>query len=315
MPKKWIRVIDEAVKKIENDEFELGIQVLQKVEEHGKDLPEVMLYLADVWYQLGHIQEAADILDEILGKGDEVSDELRQECELLLAEIALDEADYDKAQHYLYKLKDEGVDHVQLYLLLADLNSLQDLDEVAIKYLEMASQKEPDNEDIKTALGDMYAKSGDVSKALDLLGGVSEEAVSTMLLKARTYAQHGDFEESYKYYMQAAKVDQAPEILYGCGLMAFYLGRLDEALPYMEGVIAMDEEYVTAYPILADIYLSMGKTDKAIESLTTYVDLSGFELDQIRRLTALLTQAGRYEEARQYQQLLKQWDEQEEDSV
>lgn len=308
MPKKWIQVIHEAVKKIENNELELGIQVLQKVQQHGKDLPEVMMYLADIWYQLGHFNQASEILKDILSSQANIPTALRQEAGLLLAEIYLEEGDFEQAQPLLYQLKEEGCKEIQLYLLLADLYAMQDLEEVAVKYLQTALEMDPDNDDIRAALAEMYTRLGEMDKTVELLGDSDEHALSTLLLRGRMLAQQGEFEQAYEAYKHAFSVDQSPEIMFGCGLMAFYVGDLPEAKKFIEMLLTVDEEYVTAYPILSDIYLSFGETEQAIESLKKYVELSGFDLDQIRRLVALLTQFGRYEEAKEYQTLLNQWD-------
>ncbi len=313
MPKRWIQVIHEAIKKIENNEIELGIQVLQKVQEHGKEIPEVMLYLAEIWFQLGHLTQASQLIQEILAASPDLKEEIRQDGELLLAEIYLEEGDYEQAQTLLYKLKEEGYHEIQLYLLLADLYAMQDLEEVSAKYLKTALEMDPENEEIRTALGEMYSRLGDLEKTVELLGDSGEHALSTLLLRGRMMAQSGEFEEAYKAYKQALAMDQSPEILFGCGLMAFHVGELDEAKKFIEMLLTVDEEYVTAYPVLSDIFLSKGETQPAIEALKKYVDLSGFDLDQIRRLTALLIQAGRYEEAKEYQTLLDQWDTGEED--
>lgn len=309
MPKKWLYVIDEAIKRIENDEVELGLTALQKVQEHGKDIPDVMMYLAEVWYQLGHLEEASSLLSDILQKNLDMEPAKRRECQMLLAEIALDSGDFETAQHLLYECKESGVESIQLDLLLADLYALQDLDEVAVKYLEQARQKEPENQDILAALGNLHFRIGNDEEAMKLLEQAGEESLELLLTKGRSMAQNGQFEQAYQVFRQALVLDRSAEVLYGSSLMAFHLGRLEEALELVNSLHALDEEYVAAYPLAADIYLSLGKSEKAIESLQKYVDLSGFDLDHIKRLIALLTQAGRYDEAKEYQHLLKQWDE------
>ncbi|MCG5250034.1 tetratricopeptide repeat protein [Brevibacillus agri] len=308
MPKKWLYVIDEAIKRIENDEVELGLTALQKVQEHGSDLPDVMMYLAEVWYLLGHLEVAGKLLSEVLEKNPGMEPSLRRECQLLLAEIALDSSDFETAQHLLYECKESGYESIQLDLLLADLYALQDLDEVAVKYLEQARQKEPDNQDILAALGNLYFRIGEDDVAMKLLEEAGHESLDLLLTKGRSLAQSGQFEQAYQVFRQALVLDRSPEVLYGAALMGFHVGRLEEAVELVTTLQAIDEEYVAAYPLAADIYLSLGKTEQAIDALKQYVTLSGFDLDQIRRLIALLTQAGRYDEAKEYQQLHDQWD-------
>ncbi|WP_312108579.1 tetratricopeptide repeat protein [Brevibacillus reuszeri] len=313
MPKKWLYVIDEAIKRIENDEVELGLTALQKVQEHGKDLPEVMMYLAEVWYRLGHLDDAVSLLTDVMEKNPQMEPSLRRECQLLLAEIALDSSDFETAQHILYECKESGFESIQLDLLLADLYALQDLDEVAVKYLEQARQKEPDNQDIMAALGNLYFRIGEDDKAMEMLEMAGAESLDLLLTKGRSLAQNGQFEQAYQVFRQALVLDQSPEVLFGSAMMAFHVGRLDEAVELVKNLQAIDEEYVAAYPLAADIYLSMGKTKEAIDSLKQYVSLSGYDLDQIRRLIALLTQSGRYDEAKEYQQLHDQWNEESEE--
>ncbi|WP_328591384.1 tetratricopeptide repeat protein [Brevibacillus migulae] len=312
MTKQWLFVIDQAVEKIENDEIELGLQALKKVQEHGKDLPEVMLYLADVWFRLGHLQDASELLHDLLAAPEKIKHSLVQECQLLLAEIAITENDLELAQTLLYQLKEEGYEEMELYLLLADLYALQDLDEVAVKYLQMAYEKAPENEQLAAALAEMYIRTGKQSEALELLEEVSEPSVDALLFKGRMLAQNGEIEQAYAAFLEAATKEQSAEILYGCGLMAFHLGALEEAKTYIENMLVLDDEYLAGYPLLSDIYLSLGKTEKAIEALQQYVDLSGYDLEQIRRLIALLQQSGRYEEAKSYQKLHDQWNLEEE---
>ncbi|WP_289136088.1 lipopolysaccharide assembly protein LapB [uncultured Brevibacillus sp.] len=309
MPKKWLYVIDEAIKRIENDEVELGLTALQKVQEHGKDLPDVMMYLAEVWYRLGHLDEAVRLLNDVMEKNPDMEPALRRECQLLLAEIALDSSDFETAQHLLYECKESGFESIQLDLLLADLYALQDLDEVAVKYLEQARQKEPDNQDIMAALGNLYFRIGEDEQAMQLLELAGAESLDLLLTKGRSLAQNGQFEQAYQVFRQALVLDQSPEVLFGSAMMAFHVGRLEEAVELVKNLQAIDEEYVAAYPLVADIYLSLGKTEEAINSLKQYVSLSGFDLDQIRRLIALLTQSGRYDEAKEYQQLHDSWNE------
>jgi len=313
MPKKWLYVIDEAIKRIENDELELGLTALQKVQEHGKDLPDVMMYLAEVWYRLGHLDEAVRLLNDVMEKNPDMEPALRRECQLLLAEIALDSSDFETAQHLLYECKESGFESIQLDLLLADLYALQDLDEVAVKYLEQARQKEPDNQDIMAALGNLYFRIGEDEQAMQLLELAGAESLDLLLTKGRSLAQNGQFEQAYQVFRQALVLDQSPEVLFGSAMMAFHVGRLEEAVELVKNLQAIDEEYVAAYPLAADIYLSLGKTEEAIDSLKQYVSLSGFDLDQIRRLIALLTQSGRYDEAKEYQQLHDSWNEQSEE--
>ncbi|MGG1659670.1 tetratricopeptide repeat protein [Brevibacillus sp. NRS-1366] len=314
MPKKWLYVIDEAIKRIENDEVELGLTALQKVQEHGKDLPDVMMYLAEVWYRLGHLDEAVRLLTDVMEKNPGMERSLRLECQMLLAEIALDSSDFETAQHLLYECKESGYESIQLDLLLADLYALQELDEVAVKYLEQARQKEPDNQDILAALGNLYFRIGEDDEAMKLLEQAGEESLALLLTKGRSLAQSGQFEQAYQLYRQALVLDRSPEVLFGSALMAFHVGRLDEAVELVKSLQALDEEYVAAYPLAADVYLSMGKTEEAIDSLKQYVSLSGFDLDQIRRLIALLTQAGRYDEAKEYQHLHDQWNDEKEEA-
>lgn len=307
MANQWLYVIDEAIKRIENDEVELGLTALQKVQEHGRDLPDVMMYLAEVWYQLGHLEDASQLLTEILQQHADLDPAMRRECQMLLAEIALDTGDFENAQHLLYECKESGVENIRLDLLLADLYSLQDLDEVAVKYLEQARQKEPENKDILAALGNLYFRIGNDQEALHYLELAGEVSLDLLMAKGRSLAQNGDFEQAYLVFRQALALDQSTEVLFACSMMAFHLGRLEEAQELVTQLQIMDEEYVASYPLAADIYLSLGKTDKAIQALQTYVDLSGFDLDQIKRLIALLTQAGRYDEAKEYQHLYDQW--------
>jgi tetratricopeptide (TPR) repeat protein len=186
---------------------------------------------------------------------------------------------------------------------------------VAAKHLETALSKDPENQEIKTALSEMYIRAGQFGLAGKMLQQVDEPSAASFLFQGRTLAQCGQFEQAYEAFAQAITLDRSAEALYGAGLMAFHIGRLDVARQYVEQLLALDEEYVTAYPLLSDIYLSEGKTEAAIEALKQYVDLSGFDLDHVKRLIALLTQSGRYDEVKQYQQLFDSWYEVEEEQL
>lgn len=307
MTQAWLSVIDQAVRKIEENEIEVGLSALRKIQEHGRGMPDVMLYLAEVWHQLGHLQEAAELLEEVIRNHPELDVSLKRDAELLLAEIALDEGNLEQAQTILYRLKDNGCDETRLYVLLADLYALQELEEVAVKYLELALKREPANQQIQAALSELYFRVGKVAEALRLVEQLDEPDVSTLLTRARFLAQSGDFEAAYQVYLQVYRHDRSPEVLFGCGLTAHQLGRDEEARQFIEALLALEEEYVTGYPLLADICLSLGDRKRAIRALQTYVDLSGFELEPIARLIALLKQEGRTEEAVKYEALYRQW--------
>ena len=238
---------------------------------------------------------------------------MRRECQMLLAEVALDAGDFEAAQHLLYECKESGVENIRLDLLLADLYALQDLDEVAVKYLEQARQKEPENREILAALGNLHFRLGNDKEALRLLEQAGEQSLDLLMAKGRSLAQNGQFEQAYQVFHQALALERSTEVLFALSMMAFHLGMLEEALEHVNQLQALDEEYVAAYPLAADIYLSLGKSEKAVEALKHYVDLSGFDLDQIKRLIALLTQAGRYDEAKEYQKLYELWNDQSND--
>lgn len=307
MTKQWLHIIDEAVKYIQNNDIELGLAALEKVQTHGKNLPEVMLYLAEVWYELGHLERAKQILFPILQNPSADDQELLEECELLLAEIALEEERYDIAEPLLYGMMERGCPNPRLPLLLADLYIMQGLHEVAVKYLEKAHELQPDEDEIKEALRDLYASTGRMEDALRISGSLKVKNVGALMWEANLRAHRGEFEAAYQLYTEVVQKERHPDAFYAAGMLAFQMGRPEEAVHFLEALLAMEEEYVTAYPVLADSYLSIGKTEEAIRALKTYVNLSGFELHVIKRLIDLLHQSGRYDEAKEYEELYRNW--------
>ncbi|MBO8170724.1 MAG: tetratricopeptide repeat protein [Bacillaceae bacterium] len=295
MEKKLKDQIHKATESIQIGQIEKGLQLLRDVRERAGKFPEVLLLLASVYSELGHIDEAEDVLDAVSPESKETEFEKR----LLQAEIKMDQEKSDEALDILFDLKEQEPENLQVLVLLADCFALQGLTEVACKYLEQALEIDPDQPEIRSVLGEFYRQLGEDDRAVEHWDLIldEDEQEDVLFKKAQLLAQSGNFEQALMLFRKIIKKTESADALFSHGFTAFQTGEWDEAIRSLKKLVAIDPDYVTAYPVLGECYVMNGEKGKAIECYRKAFDRDETDEKNVIRLGELLFEERTWQEA------------------
>lgn len=208
--------------------------------------------IAELFVQWGFLQEASQILEELLQQYPHEG-----EIKVMLADIYIElEAD-EKAIELLNNIHETDESYLEALIQLADLYQAQGLFEVAEQKLLTAKQLNPTEPIIDFALGELLFSTGDYLKAITyyqkVIGVTKEVAnVSVPVRLAESYAAIGEYEEALKIYQDVEHEDS--DTLFKYGLTAYQAGRSDIAIKAWEHVVEIDPYYHTVYYQLAKAY-------------------------------------------------------------
>ncbi|WP_332693303.1 tetratricopeptide repeat protein [Halalkalibacter lacteus] len=260
-----MNVIQKAIQNIETGKVEQGLNELAR-HEKGAD-HQVKFDIAEIYQELGHIEKAKKIVDELLILyPDEGS------LYAFAAELLIDMDKEDEAIELLLEIKEDDPTFVQAQVLLADLYQMQSLDEVAEQKLLLAQMKAPNEVIISYGLGEFYLERGDYIKSIPHLkkavhSGEHIPNVHLGLLLAEAYSATGQFEDALEYYREGIKENFDPNALFGYGFTAYQMGDMVLAIEQLEALMTLDPDYSSLYTYLAKAYEAEGRSDDAIETL------------------------------------------------
>jgi tetratricopeptide (TPR) repeat protein len=269
-----MNVLEKAISAIESGSVELGLEQLAKLEKNADH--QLKHDIAELYHELGHVEKAKKIIDELLMLyPDEGS------LYAFAAELLIDMDEEDEAIEMLLEIKQEDPAFLQAQLLLADLYQMQSLDEVAEQKLLLAAQAAPNETIISYGLGEFYLERGDYIKSIPYLKKAVHASerlpnVHVELLLADAYSASGQFEDALKYYERGLKNHLDPNALFGYGFTAFQVGDMILAIEQLEALMALDPDYSSLYPYLAKAYEAEGRLDDAFETLERGMKIDEF---------------------------------------
>lgn len=258
--------LQEALVAIDTGNVEKGLEILERLEKEADD--ETKFLIAETYYQLGHIQNAKKIIDDLLVLYPKDGELLTFTAELL---IDLDQE--DEAIMLLTEVEENDPAFAQAQLLLADLYQLQGLDEVAEQKLLIASKHIPDEPVISFGLGEFYLGRGDYQKSVPYFKKVMQQDKEQRfkgtidLRLAEAYSGIGEFETALKYYETGLKEKTELSALFGYGYTAFQLERYELAIDQFNKLKHLDPQYTSLYPYLAKAYEACHLLDEALQAL------------------------------------------------
>ncbi len=127
-----------------------------------KDKTEIQLGMAKSYYELGHLEKAQSVLQEINQRFP-----ANHQANFLYGKVLLDLSNPRKALPYLVQVVDTQPQDPQAYLLYADaLLQLDELTENAVGALEKALELDPDNEIARVLLAEAQAADGNYKKSV-----------------------------------------------------------------------------------------------------------------------------------------------------
>ncbi|RKQ37654.1 tetratricopeptide repeat protein [Oceanobacillus halophilus] len=267
-----MNTIMEAYQLIENNQSEKALELLKQYEKSATD--DEKFTIAQMYMQLGFLQEANVILSDLLMKYPDES-----ELNITLADIYIELEQDEQAIELLLQIEEGDPSYLQALIQLADLYQAQGLFEVAEQKLLKAKKLEPNEEIIDFALGELYFSIGEYQKAILYYEKVISEKdqVANISIHERlgeAYAASGEYEKALSHYKDADSTD--PESLFRYGITAFQADRNDIAIKAWEKVIELDPYYHTVYYQLAQAYENDGRIEEAFHTTKDGIQLDEF---------------------------------------
>ncbi|KGA99130.1 hypothetical protein AJ85_21085 [Alkalihalobacillus alcalophilus ATCC 27647 = CGMCC 1.3604] len=281
-----MKEIQQGLTFIEEGKIEDGLKKINQAKETANH--DQLFTIAEIYYELGHLQEAKKILEELMALYPDEGNVLIQ-----LAEILIDLDEEDEAIEYLLDIKENDPTFLQAQLLLADLYQMQALDEVAEQKLLTAAKKAPDEVIISYGLGDFYLGRGDYQKSIPHLKRAvhKKEELPGMHIElklAEAYSAGGQFEEALQYYKEGLKDYFEPHALFGYGFTAYQVGDMGLAIEQLEALKALDPDFTSLYPYLARAFEAEQRFDEAMDALKAGMTVDDYN-DQLYLLAGKLS--------------------------
>lgn len=262
--------------------------------------PDTILTLAEELAQLGFIDEAKELYENLLelypGEG---------ELLVSMAEVLIDSDQEDEAMLLLEQISPDDDVYPSALLLEADLYQLQGIPEVSERKLLQAKQLLPDEVIIDFALGELYYQQGRNQEAISTYIHVlaQEEEVGGISIHQRVaeaLSGIGKFEEALPYFEQALDHQLEINTLFEYAFTAYQAGKFQLAIRKFSELKELDPDYHSMYLYWARAYEQLEDLNDA---LTTVKE--GIRVDQFNKELAfyggkLALKKGLEEQAEQF---------------
>lgn len=288
--------IEQAIQLIEQNELKEAVNILREYVKEAND--EELISMADLFIELGLLDDVRPILESLLDKYPEATD-----IKLALAEIYVDLEEDEQALVLLQEFDMSSDNYLSSLLLSADLYQTQGLFEVAEQKLIEAKRLAPQETLIDFAQGELAFSIGKYPQAVTHYEKVLKEhnelaEVDISLRIAESLAQVGEFERALDYY-KTAKLE-TPGELFQYGFIAFQINRLDIAIKTWEELLKHDPEYASAYHYLAEAYEKEGFIEKGYETVIKGLEVDSLNTELLLTAASLARQLGEQEESYRY---------------
>ncbi|RFU65532.1 tetratricopeptide repeat protein [Peribacillus glennii] len=272
-----MNIVEETVQLLKNGEIGRAEIQIGRIKASGS--PEDMHLLAEELLQLGFMEEAKDLYEELLtlfpGEGELI---------LSLAEIFIDGDREDEAFTLLEQISPEDHMYPSALLLEADLYQMQGMDEVSERKLIQAKQLLPDEPLIDFALGELFYQQGRGQDAVAsyqkvLESGTEVGGVNINQRIAESLSGSGKFEEAIPYFKKA--LDERLEIntLFEYGFTAYQAGFYETAIEKFTELKGLDREYYSLYLYLAKAYEHLEDLDRSLAAVKEGIVVDEFNKD------------------------------------
>jgi pentatricopeptide repeat protein len=218
--------------------------------------------IAQYYYQYGFLEHAIAIVQSL---HEAYPDE--SELVLFLAELYMENGQEEEALPLLMLLSPEDEDdYIRAILLASEIYLIEGLFEVAEYKIKQALEYYPNEKVLHSALGEIFYQQENYSLAI--LNFQKGTEISTYARLADCYAHVGQFEEALEYYEMAATTEgKSTDVLFGYGFVAHQLQKWDLSTSKFKHIIESDPYYTSVYPLLVDDYIQLGKMDEALRYL------------------------------------------------
>lgn len=132
-------------------------------------------------------------------------------------------------------------------------------------------------------------KKGDFDAALKSLKSAAQATPRNSSIQRNlglAYEANGDLDQALKAYQASLRAKpKQPEVLYNIAIIHKTLGDQDKAITELESVLKMNKDFVGARIVLAELYVSDGRTGRAIDQYNIILKAKPFgtNLKDIRK--------------------------------
>ncbi|MBM7661262.1 tetratricopeptide (TPR) repeat protein [Bacillus mesophilus] len=291
-----MKTIQAALELVEYGEVEKGLDELSKLLPRATD--DEKYSVAEVYYQLGFLREAKDLLNSLL----EIYP-TETELILMLAEVHIDLDEEEQAIILLGQVDEEEEEYPRVLLLLADLYQMQGLDEVAEQKLLKAKQLLPNNSILQFALGEFYSGRGNYKQSIPYYEEVVKVEnhvgdISVHLRLAESYASTGLFEEAFTHYEKGLADKVEIDSLFGYACSAYQVENYKTAINKLLELKDMDPTYSPLYLVLAKAYEAEELITEAQEAIQEGIKVDEYNKELYVFGGKLAMKLGNYEQAK-----------------
>jgi tetratricopeptide (TPR) repeat protein len=204
--------------------------------------------LGQTYSQMGRTEDAERLLKRVVA-----SDSRRRDDAMLLGDLYMKSGDYTQALDWLGRAERSQPSARSELLIALAYQHLNQMD-LASRYLEMATRRDPNNPDVQRSMAGYYREAGNYSDAIDALQSIRMPKPDVMAELAYTYQLNGKLNDSARLYAQAANA--APKDL-GLQLSAAQaevaIGSMEKVSPFLKRATALDPNYYRLHAIRGEI--------------------------------------------------------------
>lgn len=259
-------------------------QAQKKFEQALKfDDDQTLFSLAEELQALGFDQQSEQIATRLLKKYPDADD-----VRLILAEIAINRGQIDKAQTLLDKIKPSSAVYPQSLLTAADFYQTLNLLEVSEQKLLTAKKLMPQEPAVLFALGELYLSMGRFQEASHYYQTLLDQdvqdfaQVSIEQRLAEALAGDGDYESAAQHYEHLTRNIATDDQLFHLGVLYQNLKQPQKAIKTLSRLQEQHKDYSALYRPLVESQLKLGQNVAALKSAQTGLSYDQYNLDLYR---------------------------------
>jgi len=288
----WKSLWDEARESALQGDFEKAVRSYRALLAMKENLQEARWELAKLMMYLKRWDEAAELLEFLLGTA---PDNLLYSSSL--GKVMLEVAQYERAVDLFQKVYEVNpADQTALAGLVEALNKLGKKEE-ALPYLEQLSRQEPTNSGVRRYLAFLYYDAGNYEKArvhFTILARNENVEREVLYKTARTYEKLGMEEQALFYWERM--LGREPGNVDAHVYLANYYEKnrqLDKALSHLKAVLDARPEDAPSFARIGETYEKAGEYEKALSYYEKYLEKYPDNEDILRRVVTINAALGR----------------------
>lgn len=262
---EWELVIQQITNELNNGHYEQALSKLVASEVLAAEDGERLMDMAELYFQLGHVEDAERVTDKLLELDHSTIEPL-----LMKVEIAIQREQWDEAIQWLENARAIDADHPEMLVTSADCYRAMGLPEVALTFLEQLVEQHPTVPFYWLALGLTQLENGDAHTAIKSLTRAYElddQDADIAESLARALIEAGEWEASLPYLTAALTMrPDDTKLALTKAVLHYRLGDTDEAIDQLTRLKQLEPENSDIFAQLGEIQLTLGRIADAKDS-------------------------------------------------